>query len=76
MDYEKDRMNKDLFIDDQEQRVIYKGTQFQLDSVLNTDTTQQQVFEEVELMIESVLHGINVCIFAYGQTGTGKTYTI
>lgn len=27
-------------------------------------------------MVVSVLDGYNVCIFAYGQTGTGKTFTM
>lgn len=27
-------------------------------------------------MVVSVLDGFNVCIFAYGQTGTGKTFTM
>lgn len=27
-------------------------------------------------MVKSVLDGFNVCIFAYGQTGTGKTFTM
>ena len=27
-------------------------------------------------IVTSVLDGYNVCIFAYGQTGTGKTFTM
>lgn len=35
-----------------------------------------EVFSEVEPVIKSVLDGYNACIFAYGQTGTGKTFTM
>ena len=34
------------------------------------------VFEDTSPFATSVLDGYNVCIFAYGQTGTGKTYTM
>lgn len=34
------------------------------------------VFEETAPLAISVLDGYNVCIFAYGQTGTGKTFTM
>lgn len=34
------------------------------------------VFEDASPMATSVLDGYNVCIFAYGQTGTGKTFTM
>lgn len=34
------------------------------------------VFEDASPMVISVLDGYNVCIFAYGQTGTGKTFTM
>lgn len=34
------------------------------------------VFEDASPMVTSVLDGYNVCIFAYGQTGTGKTFTM
>lgn len=34
------------------------------------------VFAQTKPIIGSVLDGFNVCIFAYGQTGTGKTFTM
>lgn len=34
------------------------------------------VFVDASPMVISVLDGYNVCIFAYGQTGTGKTFTM
>lgn len=34
------------------------------------------VFENTSPFATSVLDGYNVCIFAYGQTGTGKTFTM
>ncbi|CAI0460050.1 unnamed protein product [Linum tenue] len=34
------------------------------------------VFAETKPIVTSVLDGYNVCIFAYGQTGTGKTFTM
>ncbi|KAM7516912.1 hypothetical protein LguiA_006495 [Lonicera macranthoides] len=34
------------------------------------------VYMDASPMVISVLDGYNVCIFAYGQTGTGKTFTM
>ena len=34
------------------------------------------VFVDTAPVVVSVLDGYNVCIFAYGQTGTGKTFTM
>ena len=36
----------------------------------------EAVFGETKSLVTSVLDGYNVCIFAYGQTGTGKTFTM
>lgn len=36
----------------------------------------EKVFEKTAPFATSVLDGYNVCIFAYGQTGTGKTFTM
>lgn len=39
--------------------------------------TQQNLYDEiVRPLVCSVLEGYNGCVFAYGQTGTGKTYTM
>lgn len=34
------------------------------------------VFQDTAPFATSVIDGYNVCIFAYGQTGTGKTFTM
>ncbi|RVW19645.1 Kinesin-like protein KIN-14S [Vitis vinifera] len=34
------------------------------------------VFAQTSPIVTSMLDGYNVCIFAYGQTGTGKTFTM
>ncbi|XP_045835007.1 kinesin-like protein KIFC2 isoform X3 [Meles meles] len=35
-----------------------------------------QVFRELEPAVLSCLRGYSVCVFTYGQTGTGKTYSM
>lgn len=46
-------------------------------SVFRCRYTQQNLYDEiVRPLVCSVLEGYNGCVFAYGQTGTGKTYTM
>ncbi|XP_003389109.2 PREDICTED: kinesin-like protein KIF3A [Amphimedon queenslandica] len=50
---------------------------FTFDSVFGADTTQADVYNETARpIVDAVLEGYNGTIFAYGQTGTGKTYTM
>jgi Cdc6-like AAA superfamily ATPase len=44
--------------------------------VLSPFTTQENAFDEVKYLIHYALDGNNICIMAYGATGSGKTYTI
>ncbi|XP_010245378.1 PREDICTED: kinesin-like protein KIN-14D isoform X2 [Nelumbo nucifera] len=49
--------------------------EYALDKVF-TQESNQDVFVEVEPILRSALDGHNVCILAYGQTSTGKTFTM
>jgi len=49
---------------------------FEFDAAFGPDSTQEQVFAECKDLVQSVLDGYNVTIFAYGQTGAGKTWTM
>lgn len=50
---------------------------FTFDKVYDMQSTQENIFTEIAYpIIENVLEGYNGTIFAYGQTGTGKTHTI
>ncbi|KAF9620560.1 hypothetical protein IFM89_013225 [Coptis chinensis] len=49
---------------------------YKFDSVFSPQADQADVFEDTSPFATSVLDGYNVCIFAYGQTGTGKTFTM
>jgi DNA replication protein DnaC len=46
------------------------------DAVFGPNSTQNQVFDNVKRLVKSAVDGYNVCIFAYGSTGSGKTHTI
>ncbi|EPS65973.1 hypothetical protein M569_08803 [Genlisea aurea] len=49
---------------------------FKFERVYTPKDGQVDVFADAAPMVVSVLDGYNVCIFAYGQTGTGKTFTM
>ena len=50
---------------------------FTYDAVFDDTFTQQQLYDESAFpLVESTLQGYNSTIFAYGQTGCGKTYTM
>ena len=50
---------------------------FTFDSVITPTMTNKEIFEKlIKQNLTSLLKGINVSIFAYGQTSTGKTFTM
>lgn len=51
--------------------------QLYFDNVFDDTASQQRVFEHTCLpIVRDVLRGNNGSLFVYGQTGTGKTYTM
>ncbi|XP_012474182.1 kinesin-like protein KIN-14T isoform X2 [Gossypium raimondii] len=52
-----------------------KTKRYTFDNVFQ-GSSQDGIFSKVEPVIKSVLDGYNASIFAYGQTGTGKTFTM
>jgi kinesin family protein 11 len=50
---------------------------YHFDRVYDADTSQERLYETaVAPMVDEVLQGFNCTVFAYGQTGTGKTHTM
>ena len=50
---------------------------FTFDHTYDWNASQELIFQQTALpILESVMEGYNGTIFAYGQTGTGKTFTM
>ena len=53
-----------------------KETVFSFDRCFSSEASQAEVFDEAKRLVQSSVDGYNVCVFAYGQSGVGKTYTL
>ena len=65
--------------DDTIKHYKYDYSYWSCDENLNNQqfATQEQVYQDLGIeMLEHSFEGYNVCIFAYGQTGAGKSYTM
>lgn len=68
-EFDKDQMTVKMIDDD--------GNTFRyvFDTTFNPGT-QKEIYSELDDLIQSVYDNFNVTVFAYGQTGAGKTYTM
>jgi len=55
-----------------------RNRHFQFNSVIGPERSQQEAWEmsKIDSVISKVCKGFNATVFAYGQTGTGKTFTM
>ena len=50
---------------------------FSFDSVFGEGVNTHEIFEkQVKELVTTAMEGINVTVFAYGQTSSGKTFTM
>ncbi|EGR34078.1 kinesin motor domain protein [Ichthyophthirius multifiliis] len=63
---------------DDKQIMIQRTTEtFQFESVFNEEINNIQIFQQICTQnITNCFEGKNVCIFSYGQTSSGKTFTM
>lgn len=60
-----------------DQTVVTQKKQYTFDNVFSPDTSQKEFYyTALNGFISRVIDGFNCTFFAYGQTGTGKTYTM
>ena len=70
----RDVPSSEFEIDETQQRIKINTKSFDIDGFLND---QQHVFTEVaKPLLEDVQNGYSATIFAFGQSGSGKTYTM
>ncbi|KAH9251139.1 hypothetical protein BASA81_011038 [Batrachochytrium salamandrivorans] len=57
--------------------MVVSRQRFRFDQVFSEHTSQEEIFKSMAApLVESVCQGTNCALFAYGQTGTGKTFTM
>ncbi|KAH3679005.1 hypothetical protein WICPIJ_008746 [Wickerhamomyces pijperi] len=51
--------------------------EFKFDHVFGPDSSNEQVYQDtVQNLIQQLMEGYNATVFAYGMTGSGKTYSM
>lgn len=87
MDYELSVRENDMIVKavPTEAHLLFRNTmgtriyeeKHEFDGVFPPETEQHQVYQlAVRPLVQDVCEGLNCAVFAYGQTGTGKTYSM
>ncbi|EPY39698.1 OSM3-like kinesin, partial [Angomonas deanei] len=57
--------------------VVGNPDRFTFDATINNTFSQKDIFNQYIMpLVDSVLDGFNATVFAYGQSGSGKTHTM
>jgi len=79
--FEKEKANRAnsclRFMQGGQQVVLGKDRAFTYDHAFDENTSQEHIYDScIKPLMEGLFEGYNATVFAYGQTGTGKTYTM
>lgn len=76
-------VDSDTVIDVKQNSIIIKDPSdrkkknFNFDYAFDSDVPQETIFEHIgEKVVTGAYSGYNCCIFAYGQSGSGKSYSV
>ena len=75
----KESEEGDKYINNEKNLIITKTKekQYAFDFAFDEHTTQEDIYHfTTEMLINNVMEGFNATVFAYGATGSGKTYTM
>ena len=72
MDVEYDKQNKQML------EVYHRSREqkYAFDYVFTSESLKQMYDQTAHNLIDPLFKGYNGCVFAYGATGTGKTFTM
>ncbi|MQM03309.1 hypothetical protein Taro_036088, partial [Colocasia esculenta] len=57
--------------------LVVEGRTFNFDSVIGPESTQEEIFQLVGVpLVRNSMAGFNTSILSYGESGSGKTYTM
>ena len=75
MEYTLDKRR--IAISDEHRIPGEKRTNFKFNHIFDENSSQKEVYDmAARPILESVMNGFNGTIIAYGQTSSGKTYTM
>lgn len=72
-------MEKEFEAENRKMLEVYhrsKEQRYAFDRIYRTETSEEIYQQTVKPLIRTVLAGRNATVFAYGPTGTGKTFTM
>ena len=64
-------------VNQQQIQIEGKPKKYNFDAVCGPESTQEEVYDAgAKKVVDDILKGFNGTIFAYGQTSSGKTFTM